>query len=365
MIQFRCECGKLLQARDEDVGGIAVCPSCQAELRVPDDRDAIQAERRGRRADEERVRHAPEDDLPVRGRRESDREPDYTEPATSGKAVASMVLGALSILLVFLTGIPAVILGILGLRDIKCSRGRLGGQGVAIGGIVTGGIGIVVMTPLALLLLLIPAIDRVREAAARAQSQNNLKQMALAMHNYHDTFMHLPPAGGEQGMPGPPGPKMSWRVAILPFVEQDFLYRQYNPNEPWDSPNNKRLLNQMPKIYQLPGEETAPPGHTYYQVFVGPTAGFENPQGTRLMDVTDGVSNTLMIVEAETAVPWTEPQDLTFNPNGPLPRMGKHFRSGFNVVFMDGSARLMPHNVPETTLRAMITRNGGEMVTPP
>jgi hypothetical protein len=229
---------------------------------------------------------------------------------------------------------------------------------------------LLLVTPLALLLPLIPAIDRAREEAARTQSQNNLKQMALAMRNYHDTYMHLPPAGGEQpglGMPLPPGqrPKMSWRMGILPYIEQDFLSRQYNPNEEWDGPNNKRLLNQMPKIYQLPGDETAPPGHTYYQVFVGPQAGFENPQGTRFMDVTDGLSNTLMIVEAETAVPWTKPEDLTFNPNGPLPRMSKHFRSGFNVVFMDGSVRLMPHNVPETTLRAMITRNGGEMVIPP
>src|SRR5262249_51556565 len=106
--------------------------------------------------------------------------------------------------------------------------------------------------------LLIPAVQKTREAASRMQNQNNLKEMALAMHNYHDVNGKFPPAAicDKQGKP-----LLSWRVAILPYVEQDNLYKQFKLDEPWDSEHNKKLIAQMPKVYALPrdpkpGEKT-------------------------------------------------------------------------------------------------------------
>src|SRR5438093_7201056 len=84
------------------------------------------------------------------------------------------------------------------------------------------------------------------EKEARQTSVNNLKQLALAMHNYHDTYGHLPPAAlkNKKGKP-----LLSWRVALLPFVEEDKLYKEFRLDEPWDSAHNKKLLAKMPKLF--------------------------------------------------------------------------------------------------------------------
>ena len=89
------------------------------------------------------------------------------------------------------------------------------------------------------------AVTSVQSAAERANSSNNLKQIGLGMHNYHDQNNKLPPPylKTKDGKPG-----LSWRV-ILPYIEQDFLYRQFKLDEPWDSPKNLALLNQMPQTY--------------------------------------------------------------------------------------------------------------------
>ena len=100
---------------------------------------------------------------------------------------------------------------------------------------------------------LLEAVQKVREAASRAQSQNNLKQFALAMHNYHSTYNHLPPAASfdKNGKP-----MLSWRVMILPFIEQDALYKQFRLEEPWDSEHNKKLLAKMPEVFASPDEKS-------------------------------------------------------------------------------------------------------------
>jgi hypothetical protein len=95
--------------------------------------------------------------------------------------------------------------------------------------------------------LLLPAISKARGAAQRAQSTNNLKQIALALHNYHDVHKALPAAV----MLGPDGKtKHSWRVAILPYIEQENVYKQYRFDEPWDSENNKKVLDHIPPVFQ-------------------------------------------------------------------------------------------------------------------
>ncbi len=199
--------------------------------------------------------------------------------------------------------------------------------------------------------LLLPAVQAAREAARRAQCTNNLKQMVLAMHNYHSTFNTFPAAAiaGKDGKP-----LLSWRVAILPYIEQDALYRQFHLDESWDSPNNKALIAQMPKIYTCPSDPPQP-GMTHYQVLVGPKQGNGNEPGTvfegltkkhGLLEITDGTSNTLMIVEAKKPVVWTQPEDVPFDPKAPLlPLLGSNHAGGFNAAFCDGSVRFIKMSI--------------------
>ena len=154
-----------------------------------------------------------------------------------------------------------------------------------------------------------------RGAASEMSSANNLKQMVLAMHNYHDTMGSFPAAAiadkNDKAL-------LSWRVAILPYVEQQELYNRFRLDEPWDSDHNKKLLENMPKIYQVPaldGKAAEKPNTTHYRVFHGKRAAFEGTKGMKLpADFPDGTSNTILIVEAEDAVPWTKPDELPFDP---------------------------------------------------
>jgi tRNA A-37 threonylcarbamoyl transferase component Bud32 len=202
------------------------------------------------------------------------------------------------------------------------------------------------------------ATEKVRQSANRMQTSNNLKQMAVAMHNYHNSNQRFPAAAicDEQGKP-----LLSWRVAILPFVEQQHLHKLFKLDEPWDSAHNRRLLPLMPKVYALPGKLN-PGEKTHYRVFTGGGAMFELQQGYRLTDIRDGTSNTLMIVEAAEAVPWTKPDELVYDPKGPLPKLGGGFGSGFNAAFASGSVTFLSSTLPESTLRALITRAGGEQI---
>ncbi|HEY7154852.1 MAG TPA: DUF1559 domain-containing protein [Gemmataceae bacterium] len=373
MIRFFCECGKQLQAREESAGKAVLCPACNRQLTVPavppSPTSVVPEEPSTRPSAEPRVqrgRPAPpeEEELAVEEEME-----DRPRPAAgnSGKAVASLVLGILSVFCNVLTGVPALLLGILALRDIGRSRGRLGGHGLAIAGLATAGVctllSCVTYGTFLLPVMLLPAVQKVREAAARAQSQNNLKQMGLAMHNYNDTYNRLPPTGvGDFRQPeAMRKPNLSWRVALLPFVEQLNLYNQFKFDEPWDGPNNIKLLGQMPMIYKLPGDDKTPPDHTHYQVFVGNGAAFEKTRGFSIRDFPDGLTNTILIVEAAQAVPWTKPDDIPFDPGKPIaPLLSTYFRSGRNVLLADGSIRVLPASVPENTLKAAITRSGGE-----
>jgi prepilin-type processing-associated H-X9-DG protein len=157
---------------------------------------------------------------------------------------------------------------------------------------------------------------------------------------------------------------LSWRVAILPFVEQQNLYQQFHLDEPWDSEHNKTLLAQMPKIYALPAAHKGGDDKTYYRVFVGKQAFFdlEQSKGKRIADITDGTSNTISIVEAAEAVPWTKPEGLPFDPEKPLPKLGKFYGGGCNAVFFDGSVHFLAATIEEAVLRALITPSGGEVV---
>ncbi|MBX7105393.1 MAG: DUF1559 domain-containing protein [Gemmataceae bacterium] len=210
--------------------------------------------------------------------------------------------------------------------------------------------------------VVMPAAQRVQMAAGASEGQNNLKQLALAMHNYASAYNHFPTAiFSKDGKK----PLLSWRVALLPYMEQDALYKQFKLDEPWDSDANKPLLAKMPKVFaDLDAPPSKEPGMTHYQVFVGGGAAFRmSKEGTRLFDITDGLSNTVMIVTATDPIAWTKPGDLPYSANKPVPKLGFGGGKKINVAMCDGSVRQIPANATVTALRALITMAGGELIS--
>lgn len=209
---------------------------------------------------------------------------------------------------------------------------------------------------------LLDLVAGVRDAAARMKSTNNMKLVGLAMHNYEATHGHFPlPASLDKDGK----PLLSWRVHLLPFLEEDALYKRFRLDEPWDSPHNAKLIPLMPKVFEQPpkAEEAGKPGHTHYQVFVGPGAMFEHGKKVTVASVKDGLSNTILLAEAREAVPWTKPSDLPFSPDKRLPPLGGRWVGDYFLgLWADGSARAFSLKLPEKTLRMLITHAGGEII---
>jgi hypothetical protein len=208
--------------------------------------------------------------------------------------------------------------------------------------------------------LLIPAVQRVREAASRIQSSNNLKQIGLAMHNHLQDKQTFPPAYStdKDGKP-----LLSWRVHILPYVEAGGLYKEFHLDEPWDSPHNKKLIEKMPLIYRSPAS-AAGPGMTTYLTFRGKDTAFPGAKGVGIADIPDGTSNTIMAVEAsdKKAVMWTKPDDLEFNEKDPLDGVVGLRRGEFLILLCDGSVRQVSDRIDPKTLRLLILRNDGNPI---
>jgi hypothetical protein len=286
--------------------------------------------------------------------------PRGPQTTTSGKALAALLLGIGTFIIPVLMAIPAVILGILALKDIARAGGRLTGKGMAMAGLACALVGNVT------LLAYLWVYDTVGERRDRNLSQNNLKQIALAFHNYHDSYKRFPASqnrvgggfGGPQG-----GPPHSWRVAILPYIEEEVLFRQYRLNEPWDSPHNLSLLPRMPKIYAPVRGTTTQPHSTFYQVFTGQKTPFKGPIPPRIVMFADGTSNTFLVAEAGEAVPWTRPDDMAVPDFGSLPPLGGMFGGNFNVALADGSVFWVDrHRVSEPTLRLLIDPQDGNVI---
>jgi hypothetical protein len=202
-----------------------------------------------------------------------------------------------------------------------------------------------------------------REAATRSQCINNLKQIGLAMHNYHCAQSSFPPAAtrDKQGRP-----LLSWRVLILPYLEQQALYEQFHLDEPWDSPHNKPLAAMMPRVYACPSSSAklAAEGKTTYLVPLGESTVFTGGEGVKLAEITDGTSNTVLAVDADDdrAVVWTKPDDWEVGPaTDKAGLFGKH--PGITIVLNgDGSVRAIKATTTPEMLRALVTRSGGEVI---
>jgi hypothetical protein len=172
-----------------------------------------------------------------------------------------------------------------------------------------------------------------RLAAPREfESVNKLKQLGIAMHNYHDIHRHFPPAV----VIGPDGKTPhSWRVELLPFLDEKRVYDYYRLNEPWDSPHNKLVLSQMPEVLRSPFADENSTNSGYYAL-VGQGTLFDGKKGIRIRDITDGTSATLQLVEAKRDIPWTKPADIPFDPDKPVPQIGGFVKGHFMALCADG-----------------------------
>jgi hypothetical protein len=214
-----------------------------------------------------------------------------------------------------------------------------------------------------LVALLLPAIQAARQAAQRNASINNMRQIALALHNHHDVYKSFPPRAivDKQGKP-----LLSWRVQVLPYVEENELYKQFRLDEPWDSEHNKKLLANMPAVYRNPSlpDNTK----TNYLVPVGEDTMFSGDKPTRMLDIKDGTSKTIMLLEvdADRAVPWTKPDDYEVDADDPLAGLG-HLRAGgvFAVSFADGAVRSISRDLDAANFLRLLKKADGEVVELP
>ncbi|HEV3257998.1 MAG TPA: DUF1559 domain-containing protein [Gemmataceae bacterium] len=216
------------------------------------------------------------------------------------------------------------------------------------------------------------SVVQVKTAEPRVSIMNQLKQIALALRAYHDQHGTFPPAAARNAKGKP---LYSWRVLVLPYLGEKYLYAQFHRDEPWDSPHNKTLLGRVPPAYAPTGLTVAPDASmTFYQVFVGPGAAFEGDKGLHLpADFPDGSADTILVAEARKPVPWTEPADLAYAADRPLPELGSPRRyrlrrlqygeyvpPSFSAAMVDGSVRSLQLGLAPPVLRAWITRNGGD-----
>ncbi len=249
----------------------------------------------------------------------------------------------------------AIVLGLLAIREIDGAAGRIGGRPIAKSGITIAGVSFLVFAAIC------KPSGEAQEAAYRTQCKCYLKQIGLAMHNYHDACGCYPPAAicDAQGQP-----LLSWRVVILPFIEEYSLYKEFHLDEPWDSPHNLPLVQRRPAQFHCLSDKTLIDTASSYVIVIGKETYFP-PQGqVRVQDVKDGTSLTVMVGEKlNNKEPWTKPDELFFDDtfNGPSHFSSAHDK-GWQVLMGDGTARFLSNNTRPEIARSIMTIAGGEMV---
>ncbi len=222
-------------------------------------------------------------------------------------------------------------------------------------------VGVVIVVFGGMALLLLPAVGSARDAAQRATCRNNLKQIGMANHLYHDVYNRLPAAytADAQGQP-----LLSWRVAILPHVEQNRLHQSIDHKQPWNSQHNSAYNSLDIAPFHCPAaKDSHAPGETEYLAVVGPKTVFPGSQKVRFGDIKDGLANTIMLVETTGQnINWMEPRDLDFNRVQLSQLQGPH-PHGVHVLLCDGSVHFVESGkMDDAAFKAMLTRDGGERV---
>ena len=238
------------------------------------------------------------------------------------------------------------------------------------------GVGLFVCFVLLLVIasLVMPEVAHVREFARRAECVNRMRQAALAMHDYHESFSRLP----DSTIVHDDRPPRSWRVELLPYLESEHTRRGYHDNATWDSPENLPIATTSFSAYACPNNNDVRDSkgryYTSMSAVTGPKTCFENNKGIKLDEIGDGSSNTLLLIEAcGQQIVWTEPRDIDISKDpiginlpGNRPRSSPgwgssyHKNGGINAVFADGSTRSLPATTDKEVLRRLATANGGE-----
>jgi hypothetical protein len=196
------------------------------------------------------------------------------------------------------------------------------------------------------------------EMQRRIRSVGNLKQIAQAVHRYAAAHGNSLPSVIKDGR----GKLLlSWRVALLPYLGEKDLFKQFTLDEPWDSPHNKKLLYQMPAVFRIDGAG-AKPTSTFYRAFAGKRTLIAGERRYTLGGIPDGTSSTVLVVEAAEAVPWTKPEDLPYAEGKPLPKIGGLFRGVFHAAFADGSVRTLKKDFNERMMRRLIDAADGLVI---
>jgi len=195
---------------------------------------------------------------------------------------------------------------------------------------------------------------QIRDAHASNTARTNLRRMGIAMAN-RDSLTGKPLQAAIYSKDGKP--LLSWRVLLLPYLEQDTLYDEFKLDEPWDSEHNKKLLAKMPKIYASPGVIMKDRTSTYYKVFVGKGTIFDPKNPTTFAKIPAGNANTILLIEGGDPVPWTKPDDIMVDPDKPLPRITGPYKRGLNYVAADVSVHVMSKNYSQKKLRLAIDIN--------
>jgi hypothetical protein len=333
-ISFKCrKCGKQYKVSDDKAGRKIKCRQCEAVMKIP----VLEADDFLEELDDD------EDDL----------EMDFTPPVRRRKQSPTR------------SAKPK--------RKKKKSKSG-SNQGVAI---AVGAVAFLVMAGVGFFLFssggkLFKKITDKADQVVNSSGLNNksardayesevdkLKRVGLAFHHYHDSFRRFP-YGDPHLVDGKP--MLSWRVHLLPFLNQNELYNQFKLDEPWDGPHNKKLLAKMPDIYQFEG--ISQPGYTTLMTYTGNGALFDGGQGPRMRDITDGSSNVLLAVKAgpDKAVPWTQPVDLPFVPANPLSALGQPTHDRYPCILADGSVRSIPAHISPQTLSLLIQHKDGQVM---
>jgi hypothetical protein len=245
---------------------------------------------------------------------------------------------------------------------------RSGGSGV---GIVLGVVGAVLVVLLlcggVVAALVYSGFSAARQAGQRTASANNLRQIGIALHNYADVYQSFPPAYTVDPVTGQR--LHSWRVLILPFLEEAYVYDQLDLTRPWDDPVNRQFEAHMPSVYCFPAAQGTGQVTTDYMVVVGPETAFPGEQAAKMSDVYDGLSNTIAVVEvAGSTTSWMEPTDLDFAAldtaiNGaPGNSISSNEPSGANVLMCDGAARFLETTIAPELVRFMLMKSDGQSV---
>ncbi len=254
------------------------------------------------------------------------------------------------------------------------------GLGVLLGELVAGVAYRPTRTPTFLILLLFSPLlllrspGAAREPARRCQCVNNLKQLGVALHNYHDAYKCFPPAyvADEEGRP-----MHSWRVLILPYLERVELYEKYRFDEPWDGPHNRQLGDHIgsrtwSSPFRCPSDRDGSPVNTNYVLVTGEGTAWGEGESPQVRDFTDGTSETIMVVEmGDSDIHWMEPRDLTIDQamRGVNSELGMCISSKHpgiaNVLLVDGSVEMLSALLPVDELKKLLTHQGGENAARP